>query len=92
MYSACSSLEEAKQIAFVLLEEGLAACINIYPQVISIYKWQAEILENTEVVLLAKTQQASVGPLIDRIKSLHSYECPAILSIPVDEAYKPYVD
>ncbi len=86
VYITFPDLDLATKIAKILVEEGLAACVNIYPVVHSIYKWQGQLCNETELVLLAKTTVNSVARLMARVKELHSYECPAMLSIVVDQA------
>ncbi len=67
-----------------LVEEGLCACVNVFPGVASIYRWHGEIGAATEAVMLVKT--AASGPARDRLAALHPYEQPAILALPVDPA------
>jgi periplasmic divalent cation tolerance protein len=80
-------------LARTLVEEELAACVNILPGITSIYRWQGKIVEDTEMTLLIKVAQSRVNRLGDRIRELHPYETVEILSLPVqlDESDSDYV-
>ena len=92
IYSTTGSVEEARKIARILVEEKLVACVNIIPKIESIYRWQGNIEEDNECVLLAKTTDKNVDKAIQRIKTLHSYEVPDIVAIPVTHGFKEYLD
>ncbi len=92
VYMTMSGLEEARSIGRALVEERLAACVNILPGMQSIYRWEGKVEDATEVVMIAKTTAAMVPALTDRVKSLHSYECPCVVSLRVDGGYQPYLD
>lgn len=78
MYSPCTGDDEAAAIGEKLVNERLAACVNIIPRIRSIYRWQGELVRNEEAVLIAKTPKPSVKRVIARIRELHSYELPSI--------------
>jgi periplasmic divalent cation tolerance protein len=82
---------EARKIGLALVSERLAACVNYFP-VKSIYRWQGSIEEASEMALIAKTSSQRVEPLIERVKQLHSYQTPCIVSWPIDEGNLPYLD
>jgi periplasmic divalent cation tolerance protein len=82
-YVSVSSHEEALAIGRVLVEERLAAAVNITGGVTSIYRWQGAIQEAPEVLLLAKTRSALVARLSARVSALHSYACPAVIAVPI---------
>ncbi len=84
IYTTFPSAEEAKIVSRRIVEEKLAACANIIPQMISIYEWEGNIEEATEVVVLFKTSQLRVEGLIARVGELHSYDIPAILVCPIN--------
>jgi periplasmic divalent cation tolerance protein len=92
IYSTTGSVEEARKIARILVEEKLVACVNIIPNIESIYRWEGNIEEDKECVLLAKTTDKNVDKAIQRIKTLHSYEVPDIVAIPVTHGFKEYLD
>ena len=92
IYMTASSKTEAQKIGKALVESQLAACVNILDNMQSIYRWDEKIQEDTEVVLIAKTTDRIVSQLIDKVKSLHSYDCPCIVSIPISDGYPPFLD
>ncbi|MXO70488.1 divalent cation tolerance protein CutA [Altererythrobacter buctensis] len=77
--------EEARRVAGVLLDEGLIACANILPGIISLYVWNGERGEAREVGLLAKTNESLGQQTITRLGQLHSYQSPAIIGWKADE-------
>jgi periplasmic divalent cation tolerance protein len=83
IYMTAGSKTEAQKIGKALVESRLAACVNILDNMQSIYRWEEKIQEDAEVVLIAKTTDPLVPQLIDKVKSLHSYDCPCIVSLPV---------
>ena len=74
------------------MESRLAACVNILDNMQSIYRWEQEIQQDTEVVLIAKTTASLVSQLIEKVKTLHSYDCPCIVSLPILDGYAPFLD
>ncbi|MEB3213951.1 MAG: divalent-cation tolerance protein CutA [Leptolyngbyaceae bacterium] len=85
-----SSKEEAKAIANQLIEERLAACINILP-VQSIYRWNGSICDDEEWQLIIKTDLTQFTSLQERAIALHSYDVPELIAIPVVQGYAPYL-
>ncbi|MDA0771735.1 MAG: divalent-cation tolerance protein CutA [Cyanobacteria bacterium] len=85
IYLTCENETEAKAIAKQLLDENLIACANIFPQIYSIYKWQGKIEQASESVAILKTKKENYSKLKTRIQELHSYDCPCVVSIPVDK-------
>lgn len=81
----------AKRIAHIIIEEGLAACVNLGRPSLSIYMWQGSLEGAEEVPLMFKTTGARVLALMERIKSLHPYEVPEILVLPVIAGLDSYV-
>jgi periplasmic divalent cation tolerance protein len=77
--------EEATLIGDALVTEHLAACINLLDGMTSIYRWQGKVQRETETVLIAKTTKARVTALSERVKELHSYDCPCIVTLPIDD-------
>ena len=84
------SEEEAVQIARGLLEERLIACANIIGQIRSLYHWKNEICDDKEVLLFCKSRRNLFSPIADKVKTLHSYEVPEIIALPLIEGYPPY--
>jgi len=81
----CGSEEQAANIAHLLVEERLAACVNILPPVRSIYRWEGKIWDEKEWMLVIKTQQKRFEALQTKVKSLHSYSVPEIIALPIVE-------
>lgn len=86
-YSVCfitaSSPQEARNLAFNLVESGVAACVNQVPGVTSTYTWKGKIEEAQEVLLIAKTRTHHVQGLIDKVKELHTYDVPEVIAMPI---------
>lgn len=84
IYITTKDKKEAEEIGRSLLEERLAACVNIVDHMESLYWWQGKLQKNHEAILLAKTTGEKVEALIARVKALHSYDCPCIVSLPIE--------
>ncbi|MEW4487845.1 divalent-cation tolerance protein CutA [Thalassoglobus sp. JC818] len=80
VYVTTSSREEALSIAQVAVEEGLAACGNVIPGAVSVYKWEGAVQVDDEVLLLLKTSDSKVPQLSSRVRELHSYDLPCIVA------------
>ena len=87
-----SQAEEAPKLARILIEERLAACVNVIPAVKSHYIWEGKLEESTESMLFIKTTANMVQRLSERLRTLHSYEVPEIISIEIlsDEGNQDY--
>ena len=83
VYMTAGSIEEAKNIGGELIEQNLAACVNLLENMTSIYKWGDKLEEGQEVVMIAKTRKILMPKLIETVNRHHSYECPCILELPV---------
>jgi periplasmic divalent cation tolerance protein len=92
LYVTAANRQEARNIARIVVEERLAACANILGDIETFYHWEGAFENGQEVALLLKTTVELTERLIDRVKALHSYSCPAILSLLVDNGYGPFVD
>jgi periplasmic divalent cation tolerance protein len=84
--------EKAAEIARVLVEERLAACVNLVPQIRSIYRWKGEVCDEAETLAIAKTTQDRAEALHARLIELHPYEVPEVLALPVSGGHAPYLD
>ena len=84
--------EVAARIAHALVEERLAACANLVPQVRSIYRWQGRVEDASEVLLVIKTRADRVEALAERLRALHPYDLPELLVLPVEGGLAPYLD
>jgi len=85
------SEEEGVKIATALVDEKLAACVNIAPGLRSIYRWEGKLCDEREVLLMAKTKQAVFEKLKARVRSLHPYATPEIIAIPVTAGFEDYL-
>ena len=92
LYITAPSMDSAKAIARTLLDERLIACANILGPVTSLYRWEGENREDSETVLIAKTTQEQAAAAIARVKTLHPYTCPCIVSLPVTGGYAPFLE
>lgn len=75
------SVAEGEKLATALVEHELAACVQIVPQITSVYRWQGNVEKSTEALLLIKTTHGNFEALSEAIKSLHSYQTPEIVAI-----------
>ena len=90
VYTTYPTIVEAEKAGRTLLERALAACINILPGMVSLYRWQGAIERGEEAVMIVKTRASLAEAVRAAVKEMHSYETPAILVIPlesVDAAY-----
>ena len=90
VYAVFANVEEAERIGRTVIEERLAACINTFPGVRSIYRWKGAIETADEVAAILKTSQGSAAALMARIAALHSYDVPCIVTWPVDKVLGSY--
>src|SRR5688500_10360778 len=89
--TSAASEEEAKTLARALVDEGLAACVNIVPGVTSIYRWKGQVTVGAEHVLVIKTRRALFKNVEELLRRLHSYELPELIAVPVAEGEKGYL-
>ncbi len=82
---------EAKKISRILVERGLAACVNIIPGVRSIFRWEGNITEEQEFLLLAKTAKQAFDQLTLAVKANHSYRVPEVIALPIQHASEEYL-
>jgi periplasmic divalent cation tolerance protein len=88
----CGSEEEAVKIANALVEAHLAACVNLVSPIRSIYRWEGKIWDEKEWLLIIKTQKERFEELEKKVKSLHSYSVPEIISLPILEGSSSYLN
>ena len=89
--TTASSKDEARKIARALVERLLAACVNIVPQVGSIYRWEGEVEEAEEWLLIIKTTRTAFERVRDAIKELHSYDVPECVCVSIEEGSLEYL-
>jgi periplasmic divalent cation tolerance protein len=86
------SLEEARKIAHALIERRLAACVNIVPQIESVYRWQGNAETATEWLLVIKTTAGMFAHVRDALHELHSYEIPECIAIGIEDGSAAYLE
>jgi len=91
VYITTKDKQQARLIGKTLVEERLAACVNIIDGMQSIYWWEGAINEDNEAILIAKTRNSLLEKLTDRVKSLHTYTCPCIVAIPISGGNTDYL-
>ena len=79
----CPSQKVGKQLAHVLVEERLAACVNVIPGLTSTYRWEGKICRDAEVLLVVKTRRTRLRALTRRVQALHPYSVPEVIALPV---------
>src|SRR5882762_1000473 len=82
--------EEASRLADMLVERRLAACVQILPAMESVYRWQGKVERQGEVLLIAKTLNSKFADLEREVRTLHSYETPEIVAVPLTALSEPY--
>lgn len=92
IYITCGNEENARQIATALVEEQLAACVNILPNIQSVYRWQGKVQTDSEYLLIIKTRQEAFATLQERVRHLHQYELPEIIAVPIVAGSQPYLN
>ena len=90
VYITAPSRDEAARIARALVEERLAACVNLTP-IESVYRWQGAVEEAAELLLVVKTRRAALDALAARVRALHSYTVPEIIALPLVAGWPPYL-
>ena len=89
--STAGSEEEARKIAHELVERQLAACVNIVPQIESVYRWQGKIESSREWLLLIKTTAEQFEKVRDAIRELHAYDLPECIAVAIEDGSPEYL-
>jgi len=92
IYMTAGNAEEAKAIGRALVDERLAACVNILPPIVSLFRWDGAVQEETETAFIAKTRADQVAALTERVRTLHSYSCPCVVALPIDGGNGAFLD
>jgi periplasmic divalent cation tolerance protein len=90
--SAVGAPLDAQRIARALVEERLAACVNVVPGVVSVYRWKGVVERENELILVIKTLAQQVDALKKRLLELHPYELPEVVVIPIVGGHQAYLD
>lgn len=85
VYITTKNREEAKKIGSELVKKKFAACVNIIDNMESIYRWKDEIISDSECILIAKTTYSNVGRITKKVKEMHSYDVPCVISFNIAE-------
>jgi len=83
VFLTAASADEARRIANELVERRLAACVQILPEIESVYRWKDEVQREKEILILAKTTDARFADLEKAVRAIHSYETPEIVAVPL---------
>jgi len=92
IYCTCPDQATAERIAETLVDERLAACVNLVPGLTSIYRWQGQIQRDAEWLLIIKTRRTVYSLLEARLRELHPYEVPEIIALPIQAGLAAYLD
>ena len=90
--STVPDADEAKNLASLLVQNKLAACVNIVPGVLSIYSWEDKICEDTELILFIKTKKELFEQVKDFILKTHSYTVPEVIMLPIEAGHADYLN
>ena len=90
--STVGTAEDAERIARALVERRLAACVNVVPGVVSVYRWKGEVRRDEERLLVIKTRAERLEALGQALVELHPYEVPELVALPVEAGHPPYLD
>ncbi|NUS37595.1 MAG: divalent-cation tolerance protein CutA [Lysobacter sp.] len=91
-FCTCPDLASAERLAGILVDERLAACVNILPGVRSVYRWQDAVERADEVLLLVKTTRGRLDALAARVRALHPYELPELVAVEAAGGLPAYLD
>ena len=86
------SEEQAETIAKTLLEERLIACANLIGGIRSLYRWEGQVCDDREILLFCKTRQSLFSRLSETVKSIHPYDVPEIIALPLVDGWQPYLE
>lgn len=92
VYITAPTAVEAQRIASALIGERLAACANVMDGVRSLYWWEGAVQDEREAVLILKTREDLVEAVIERVRALHSYDCPCIVALPIEAGNPAFLD
>ena len=91
VFMTAANGEEATRLADMLIGAHLAACVQILPEMESVYRWEGKIERQSEILLLAKTSAGKFADLEREVRALHSYETPEIVAVPILAGSTPYL-
>ncbi|MEE8188173.1 MAG: divalent-cation tolerance protein CutA [Kiloniellales bacterium] len=92
IYITAADTEEAKALGRALVEARLAACANVLPGIVPIFRWEGAVQEGSEVALIAKTRTDLVDRVVALVKERHSYDCPCVVALPIENGNPAFLD
>jgi periplasmic divalent cation tolerance protein len=90
VFITAAGSDEARRIAKTLVEERLAACVNVVVSCRSVYRWKGEVVEDDEAMMFAKTRRENFDALVRRVTELHSYEVPEVIAVDLESLSEGY--
>jgi periplasmic divalent cation tolerance protein len=90
VFMTAGNADEARRISNELIEQQLAACVQILPEIESVYRWRDEVQREKEVLMIAKTTSLRFSDLERAVRAIHSYETPEIVAVPMSQVSQPY--
>lgn len=92
VFVTAGNMENAENIARTLVEERLAACVNIVPRIRSFYHWEGKIVDDEELLLLIKSRSELFDELREKVLDLHAYELPEVVAVTISQGHQTYLD
>lgn len=92
LYVTCATKEEAMHLTRELLTRQLIRCANILPAVTSLYEWEGQMQEESEVVIIMKTSDDKLELAIKHIEAIHQYNCPCVVAIAANKGHAPFLN
>ncbi|MBC8338805.1 MAG: divalent-cation tolerance protein CutA [Alphaproteobacteria bacterium] len=92
IYVTAANREEALAIARELVNSRLAACANVLSGTTSVYHWEGEVCEDEEISMILKTRDDLIEQAVEKIKALHSYDCPCVVALPISTGNQAFLD
>ena len=91
VFVTVGSLQDGRELGRVLVDQHLVACVNLIPQVTSIFQWKGEVSEERECLMIMKTRRELYTRLESSVKDLHKYEVPEIIALPISHGLPEYL-
>jgi periplasmic divalent cation tolerance protein len=91
-FSTAGSVEDAERIALALVEKGVAACVNVVPGVVSVYRWKGKVERSAEALLVIKSRGERFEDLEAALLGAHLYEVPELVAFSIGDGYEPYLE
>lgn len=91
LITTCPNSEEADKLAHALLENNLAACVNILPNIQSVYQWKGDIVRDKEIILFIKTHQKHYAAIEQTLQKVHPYEVPELIALSLENGLPSYL-